>query len=222
MWLGAGEVTFKVWDEGNQFHYQAIGRTYDSYEWFFKVDDRYDSWVDKNSLLPNYSERSVEEGKYHIFEKIAFNQSAKQATVSRSERRGATETHSNHALRQNVHDVLSTLYFLRNFDFAVQQIGYQLPFAVFMDKEEFPLQMKYLGKDEKKKVHGMGRYRTMKFEPQVIAGNVFNEKSKMTVWVSDDSNRIPILIEAPVSVGKVKVVLKRYAGLKHEFTAKVD
>jgi hypothetical protein len=43
----------------------------------------------------------------------------------------------------------------------------------------------------------------------------------MTVWVSDDQNRIPLLIESPVSVGSVKMVLQEYKGLKYDFTAKV-
>ena len=59
IWVPAGEVTFRVLDEGTQYHYQAKGTTYDSYEWFFTVNDEYDSWADKNTLLPNYSERSV-------------------------------------------------------------------------------------------------------------------------------------------------------------------
>jgi hypothetical protein len=71
VWLSAGEVTFKVFDEDKQWHYQAYGKTYPSYEWFFKVQDQYDSWVNKGTLLPNYSERSVNEGNYHIFEKIS-------------------------------------------------------------------------------------------------------------------------------------------------------
>jgi hypothetical protein len=91
-----------------------------------------------------------------------------------------------------------------------------------MDKEEFPLRLRYVGKEPKKKVHGMGRYKTLKFQPDVIAGNVFKEDDKMSVWVSDDQNRIPVLIESPVSVGSVKMVLKRYWGLKYDFGAKVD
>jgi hypothetical protein len=62
----------------------------------------------------------------------------------------------------------------------------------------------------------------MKFQPEIIAGNVFNEDAHMTVWVSDDQNKIPVLIESPVSVGSVKMVLKQYWGLKYDFTAKVD
>ena len=222
IWVPAGEVTFKVFDEGTQFHYQAKGETYDSYEWFYTVNDNYDSWVDKNTFLPNYSERSVSEGNYHIFEKIAFNQSGHKTTVWRSDKRGAAETKTEHHVQDNVHDVLSILYNLRNTDFGNKNPGYAVPFRIFMDQEEFPLRLRYVGKDADKRVHGMGRYKTLKFQPDVIAGNVFKEDSKMSVWVSDDQNRIPVLIESPVSVGSVKMVLKRYWGLKYEFGAKVD
>jgi Protein of unknown function (DUF3108) len=222
VWIAAGEVTFKVFDEGTQYHYQAKGRTYDSYEWFFSVKDDYDSWVDKNSYYPNYSERSVNEGGYHIFEKISFNQSAKNMTVWRSEKRGAAETKTEHSVKEQVHDVLSSLYFLRNFDVSSQQSGFTIPFRVFMDKEEFPLRLRYVGKDARKKIHNMGRYKTLKLHPDVIAGTVFTEDAKMTVWVSDDQNKIPLLIESPVSVGSVKMVIKEYWGLKYPFEAKAD
>lgn len=220
VWVPAGEVVFKIFDEGTQWHYQAIGTTYSSYEWFFSVRDEYNSWVDKNTLLPNYSERSVNEGDYHIFEKISFNQTDRKMTVWRSKKKGEAETKTEHAVQDCVHDVLSSLYNLRNYDIANQQAGYSIPFRIFMDKEEFPLKIKYMGKEAKKKVYGMGKYDTMKFQPDVIAGEVFNEEAKMTVWVSDDQNRIPLLIETPVSVGSVKMVLKDYWGLKYEFKAK--
>jgi hypothetical protein len=220
IWVPAGEVTFQVFDEGNQLHYKAKGETYDSYEWFFTAKDEYDSWVDKNTLLPNYSERSVNEGDYHIFEKISFNQSAKKMTVWRAPKRGEKEEKTEHTVEAECHDVLSSLYNLRNFDFGSQPAGYAMPLRIFMDKEEYPLQMKYMGRESNKKVYKMGRYKTLKFQPEVIAGNVFNEDAKMTVWVSDDANRIPLLIESPVSVGSVKMVLKEYWGLKHNFEAK--
>lgn len=222
VWIPAGEVTFKVFDEGTQYHYQAIGTTYSSYEWFYTVRDEYNSWVDKNTLLPNYSERNVSEGDYHIFEKISFNQRDRKMTVWRSKKRGEEETKTEHTVTDCVHDVLSSLYQLRNQDFSNQQEGYSVPFRIFMDKEEFPLKMTYAGKEAKKKVYGMGKYRTMKFQPDVIAGNVFKDEAKMSVWVSDDENRIPLMIETPVSVGSVKMVIKEYGGLKYDFKAKVN
>jgi len=220
IWVPAGEVTFKIFDEGNQYHYQAHGQTYDSYEWFFSAKDEYDSWVDKTTLLPNYSERNVNEGDYHIFEKITFNQAGRKMTVWRSPKRGEKEEKTEHTVKADCNDVLSSLYNLRNVDYGSQQAGYSVPFRIFMDKEEYLLKMNYLGKDSNKKIYKMGRYKTLKFQPEVIAGTVFKEDAKMTVWVSDDANRIPLLIESPVSVGAVKMVLKDYWGLKYNFEAK--
>ncbi len=220
IWVPAGEVTFKIFEEGNQYHYQAVGETYDSYEWFFSAKDKYDSWADKNTLLPNYSERSVNEGNYHIFEKIAFNQGGRKMTVWRAPKRGEAEEKTEHIVKTDCHDVLSSLYNLRNVDYGSQPVGYAVPFSIFMDKAEYPLKMNYMGKDDNKKLYKMGRYKTLKFRPEVIAGNVFKEDAQMTVYVSDDANRIPLLIESPVSVGSVKMVLKEYWGLKHPFEAK--
>jgi Protein of unknown function (DUF3108) len=222
VWLAAGEVTFKVWDEGTQYHYQAFGKTYSSYEWFFAVDDQYESWADKSTMLPNYSERSVSEGTYHIFEKISFNQGGKKMSVWRADKRGAAEKKTEHATQNKVFDVLSSMYYLRTIDFSSKSAGANVPFSIFMDQAEYPLKMSYKGRDPKKRAHNMGRYKTLKFTPDVIAGNVFTEDTKMTVWVSDDQNRIPIQIESPVSVGSVKVVLKSYKNLKYPFEAKVQ
>jgi hypothetical protein len=222
IWVPAGEVVFQVFDEGDQYHYKAQGKTYSSYEWFYTVNDQYDSWVSKATLMPNYSERSVSEGKYHIFEKISFNQSGHKTTVWRADHKGAAETQTDHAVTDCVHDVLSSLYNLRNIDFENQQSGYTVPFKIFMDKAEYPLKMRYMGREATKRVHGMGRYKTLKFQPDVIAGTVFKDDAKMSVWVSDDKNRIPLLIETPVSVGSVKMVLKEYWGLRYDFGAKVD
>lgn len=221
VWMPAGEVTFKIWDEGTQLHYQAFGKTYSSYEWFFSVDDRYESWVDRNTMLPNFSERSVNEGKYHIYEKISFNQSTKKMTVWRATKKGQQETKTEHNVKAKVHDVLSTMYFLRTINFPGRGNNSAESFSIFMDQEEFPLKMRFMGRNDRKSIHGMGHYRTLKFQPDVIAGNVFSEDAKMTVWVADDENRIPVMIESPVSVGSVKVVLKSYKGLKYNFTAKV-
>jgi hypothetical protein len=220
VWLAAGEVTFKVFDEGKQYHFQAYGETYDSYEWFYKAKHVHNSWADKTSLLPNYSEREIQEGDRKNFEKIKFDQESLKMTVWRAKEKGDAETKTEHTVKTQVHDILSSMYFLRTIDFSKRAKGADEPFRIFMDKEEFPLKMRYLGPESRKKVRGMGRFNTLKFEPQVIVGDVFKDSEKMTVWVSDDENRIPVLIETPVSVGSVKIVLKSYSGLKYELSAK--
>ncbi len=220
VWLAAGEVTFEVMEDDRQYHFKAVGSTYESYEWFYYVHDVYHSWVDRNTLLPRYSERSVHEGNYRIFERIQFDQNNRKATVWRATKRGDPETRSEHSVQERVFDVLSSLYFLRTLDFADKPVGTEQPFRIFMDQEEYPLRLRYIGKEGKKKIRGLGRFSTLKFQPQVIVGNIFTDDSKMTVWVSDDENRIPLLIETPIAVGSVKMVLKEYKGLKYPLRSK--
>jgi hypothetical protein len=50
----------------------------------------------------------------------------------------------------------------------------------------------------------------------MVVGNIFTEEEGMKVWVSNDKNRIPLLIESPISVGSVKCVMTEYHGLKYD------
>ncbi len=222
VWLAAGEVTFEVNEDDRLYHFKALGSTYESYEWFYHVHDVYHSWVDKTNLLPRYSERSVHEGNYRIFERIQFDQGNRKAIVWRATKRGDPETRTEHAVQERVYDVLSSLYFLRTLDFSDKPKGTEYPFRIFMDQEEYPLRMRYLGKEPDKKIRGLGRFNTMKFQPQVIVGNIFSDDAKMIVWISDDENRLPLLVETPIAVGSVKMVLKEHKGLKYPLHSKKD
>lgn len=221
VWLSAGEATFRVNDRGSEYHISATGRTYSSYEWFFKVRDQYDSYVDKNTLLPRLSIRDIQEGGYRMYDKVTFDQRGRRAVSLRGKTRDqATET--TYPIDACMHDILSVIYFARNINFTGMSRGGKIPIKFFFDKETYPLSVTYLGAEASTRVKGMGQYRTHKFSPQLVAGAVFKEGDEMTVWVSDDQNKIPILIESPVSVGSVKVVLKSYRGLRYPFTAKIN
>lgn len=221
VWLSAGEVTFKVNDLGNQYHFSAQGRTYKSYEWFYKVRDYYDTYVDKKTMLPNVSIRDIHEGNYRLYDKVTFDRNRGLATAKRGKTKEEA-TPKEYSVESCVHDVLSILYYARNIDFNSMQKGDQFPVKVHLDNETYPLKVKYLGIEEKKRVRGQGKFTTHVFSPQVIAGNVFKENSQMKVWVTNDQNRVPLLIESPVSVGSVKVVLKRYKGLKYAFAGETE
>ena len=219
VWLSAGEVTFKVNDMGGQYHIAVAGRTYKSYEWFFKVRDYYDTYIDKNSMLPSTSIRKVHEGKYKLYDEVTFDQENKKATSLRGKTKGEARK-KEYDVKECMHDMLSVIYYSRNIDFESYSTGQEFPVKIFMDKEVWPLNVKYKGKQSRKKIKGKGKFETIKFSPQVVSGRVFKEGEEMMVYVSDDKNRIPLLIESPVSVGSVKAVLKSYKGLKYDMTAK--
>lgn len=220
VWLSAGEVTFRVYDDGDEYHLSARGRTYPSYEWFFTVRDNYDCYVSKETLLPRLSIRDIKEGDYERYDKITYNQNARRATSLKGHSRADASPESFN-FNGCMHDILSILYYLRNVEVASLREGDEVPIEFFFDRETYPLKVRYKGTESDTKVKGMGRYKTYKFSPELIAGEVFNEGDEMSVFVSQDENKIPVLIESPVSVGSVKVVLKSYKGLKHDFTAKV-
>jgi hypothetical protein len=88
-------------------------------------------------------------------------------------------------------------------------------------EEEYQLQVELMEKNEKQRIRGMGKFNTHLIAPDLIAGHIFEEGTKMKIWISADSNKIPLLIESPVAVGSIKAVLKEYKGLKHDFSSKL-
>ena len=222
VWLAAGEVTFRVREKEDQYHLSAHGSTYKSYEWFYKVRDKYDTYVDKNTLLPVISIRDVHEGKYRLYDKVTFDQARAKAYSMRGKSKETAEM-AEYSIENCMHDVLSIIYYTRNIEFGAYQSGEKIPVKIFMDKEVWPLRVEYQGKEENVKVKGLGRFNTIRFSPEVISGYVFGEGgAAMNVWVSDDKNKIPLIIESPVSVGSVKAVLKEYNGLRYDLAAERD
>ncbi len=220
MWLAAGEVAFKVHDQGDQYHLAAVGKTYSGYEWFFKVRDYYDTYIDKTTLLPHTSIRDVSEGSYTLYDKVTFDRDNNIATSLRGKTKDKA-VFKDYNVDACMHDILSCLYYTRNIDLNYFDQGDSFPINIFMDKKTYNLDVKYLGNEENKKIHGLGRFNVMKFSPELITGEVFKEGDQMKVYVSNDANRIPLMITSPVSVGSVRAVLKSYKGLMYDLESKV-
>jgi hypothetical protein len=221
VWIAAGEVTFKIEDLGQQYHINATGRTYSGYEWFFKARDNYDTYIDKITMLPTLSVRDIHEGKYHLYSKVTFDQNAKTATYERGSKKGEIAKKGNLDMKECMHDILSTVYYCRTLNYDNAQAGQSYPVKVMLDEEIYPLQYKFLGREEKK-IKELGKWSTIKFTPQVVSGAVFKEGASMKIWASADANKVPLMIESPVSVGTVKVVLKSWKNLKYDTTAKKE
>lgn len=220
VWLPAGQVTFDVKEDSTDYFVEIRGKTYESYNSFFEVDDYFYSRFDKESLLPKEFVRIVHEGKYRRFDSLSFQQDSLVATAFHGRTRsGALEIPM--PMDGCMHDMISILYHIRNIDFGNLDKGTRLPVEVMFDKEVFPLNVHYKGK-KKKKIKGLGKHTTIYFEPEVVAGEVFDEETTMKIYASDDGNRLPLLIESPVSIGSVKAVLSSTSGLKDDIQYRKD
>ncbi len=214
IWIPAAEVIFEVKDLGDQFYIKTEGKTLKSYDWFFKVRDTYEVTLDKETLLPTHSVRQVQEGGYRLFDEMHYDHD--RGVVSSL--RGKTKekaTLREYPISNCIHDILSVIYYARNLDFDNYATGDKFPVNIFMDKEEWKLNVEYGGLATEKKVKGRGKFNTYLFHPEVISGDIFKDNTQMNVYVSQDENRIPLLIESPISVGSIKAVMTSSENLRH-------
>lgn len=199
IYVPAGEATFstelETYNQKKVFHVIGEGHTYKSYDWFYKVRDTYESFIDTVTMLPLKFIRNVSEGGNKIYNHVLFNHAKNTATSSNKEFKTP----------DCVQDVLSAIYYARNVDFSKCKINDKIPFEMFLDDEVHYLYLRYLGKAVLKTKYGT--YHTIKFKPKLIDGTLFRGGEEMTVYVSDDNQKIPIYIETPIVVGKVKVYL---------------
>ncbi len=214
LWIAAGEVTFEIKGNDLQYQYVSTGKTYKKYDRIFKVRDYFESNVDKESLLPTSFKREVEEGNYIRFDSITFDQSAHMVEEYFGKTKSSTEKF-NFQLEHCSHDLLSIIYFLRNTNIETLTVGDKLAMDVFFDKELFCLDLNYSEYKEGMKIKELGKHDVRVFQPTLITGNVFTEEAVMNIYISNDQNRIPLLIESPVTVGSVKAVLSNHTGLKY-------
>ena len=218
IWIPAGEATFKVKDLGDRYFISIDGKTISAFEWFYKVKDRYESVIDKKTLLPYSFSREVNEGKYSWWDKFSFDQKNKKVKASKGWPDKPTQYYEAE-LSDCMHDMISIIYNVRNVDFDKYKAGDRFDVKVYVE-EEYPLQVEVRAKNLDTKIYNLGKHKTYLIRPQVVSGHFFNEDTTMDIYVSADRNRIPLMIESPVSVGKVKAVLSSYKGLRYPLTCK--
>jgi hypothetical protein len=213
-WIPAGEVSFRVEDAGRDYRFFVNAFTYKSYEWFYRGHYTFESYVEKRSLMPHVFLRTIEEKKFTRYNKYIFDQTRGKVTAWEGKSVQEAEL-STHDVSPCMHDLISIIYYMRNMDFNTLKVGESIPIRIYIEGE-YPLSVHILGIDEEKRIKGYGKLQTHEFSPEVIAGEVFNANSMMKVWVSADENKIPLMIESPVRIGKIKAVLESYSGLRHD------
>jgi hypothetical protein len=119
-----------------------------------------------------------------------------------------------------VQDVLSAIFYARNINWDQYKKDDKITFSMFLDNEVYEMYIRYLGKETVKTSYG--KFKAIKFKPLLIKGTIFEGGEKMTVWVSDDGNHIPIRIESPISVGSIKVDMIYNRNLRHQLSSLIS
>lgn len=217
--VNAGYATLEVKDatinNKKTFHIVGKGYTTGMSRFFFKVDDLYESYIDKETRNPYQFVRKIDEGGYTKNQEGFFNQSSNKVLVKDYKHR----TEKTIYVPKNTQDILSTFYYLRNHpNIDKLNIGESLAIDMFFDDETTKFKLKFMGRENITTKFGV--VPAMIFRPLVQSGRVFKEQESVTVWISDDDNKVPLRIKASLAVGSIKADIDAYKGLKKPFKTK--
>lgn len=218
--VNAGYATLEVKETtiNNKKVFHVIGRGYTSgvSKFFFKVDDLYESYIDKDTRNPYQFVRKIDEGGYTKNQEGFFNQSENKILVKDYKHK----TEKTFSIPRNTQDIMSSFYYLRNYP-GIDKIkqGEFVAIDMFFDDTTTKFRLKFLGREDITTKFGV--VPTMIFRPLVQSGRVFKEEESLTVWITDDENKLPVRIKANLVVGSIKADLDGFKGLKYPFKVKI-
>lgn len=206
IWVGYADLEItEITSINNKpsFHIIGKGKTAPFFDWFFKVRDVYETFIDTSTLLPIEFNRAVNEGGHLINQHYSFNHNDSNVVTQ----------DSTFIIPLNTQDMLSALFYARTFKKENILDGNSFYVPIFMDDENYYLEIKYLQNeivDTK-----WGKVDCMVFQPKMQEGRVFEDGEEMKIWISDDANHLLLRVETKVWAGAIKAVLDDYKELKY-------
>ena len=209
---GEATTTAKITriDGQEVFHTVLIGRTTGMVDKIYKVYDVYESFFDLETNLPVKAIRNIREGNYRYYDEVTFNQDDNYVV---SRRNGKVD------VPKNTLDMACVLYYIRRLDMNRLRMNEVIALDTYFSDEHFPFFIVYKGKETI--TIGSGQYRCFKFVPVVEPGRVFEKKDDMTIWFSDDANKIPVSIKFDIRVGSFRCDLASFENLKFPLRSKI-
>ncbi len=191
----AFNVTFKV----------SSVPTFDA---FYKVRDRYETFIDTEGLFPWRFEQHIREGGYSRDFSAFFDQRKGKAKTSEG----------TYDIPPMVNDIISAFYIARTFDYSKMKIGDKFKLQNFYKDTTYPLDVIYKGK-ETISVEA-GTFDCIIVEPLVQEGGLFKSEGTIIIWLSDDVLKVPVKVKTKVIVGSIDVELSAYEGLAGDLKSK--
>lgn len=224
LWLNAGCVSFTVDSASYKgkpaYHMKAYGSTYKSYDKLYRVRDTFEVYADTLFIEPFAFKRVTNEGNKHASYLYRFEHE-KRSVNAKIQKQGEDLKLLTFPWKECSFDILTMVYKARNIDFSQYVVDEKIPIKMVVDGEIHDIYIRYLGKEVIKNRDGR-KFNCLKFSPLLVEGTIFESGEDMTVWVTNDKNRIPIIVEAKILIGSVKAVFVGAEGLRHTMTAEVE
>lgn len=220
IWINAGSCDFNVkksnWNGKGAWQLSVIGRTVPSFDGFFNVRDTFLTVVDSSTLIPFKAYKYTHEDSWHGVDVFTFQPKQGGWKVTTNlKRKGQWKPP---VVDETIHcgfDLVSSIYRLRTLnDATLFKPGAKREIKIRLDDGEYTVYLAYQGK-ERLKLHKAGSYNAHLYHVSLVAGNVFKRGDVLKLWISDDGNNLPLLVESPIRVGKVKAVFKQAVNTRY-------
>jgi hypothetical protein len=224
--IEAGEVTISTKGgtlNGKEVHHvTANGRTLPFFRWFFDMNDTYNIWVDKETLRTQRFESDIKEDKYTFRSQYRYDWRAMKVHTW-SQKYTETPRKKTMNLTSQSMDAVSLYFNLRSVDLKSFSKGEHRQLDMVLEDTIRHLRYRFIGR-EQVKVPKLGRFDTMKFACTIGSSEEFSftDGTEFFIWITNDENKIPVMLSSPVRVGEVRAYLNRYEGLRYPLTSKID
>jgi hypothetical protein len=162
---------------------------------FFRVDDSVESVIDAIGIFSWRFEKKLREGSYRSEKQYTFDQRENLVYYEKDTIEVAPY----------IQDALSVLYFVRTQEL---EVGKSIMVDNFTDGEHYPLQVNVLRRETIEVP--AGSFDCVVVEPLLQSAGVFKHEGKLTVWLTDDRLKMPVLMKSKVIVGSISAELKEY------------
>ena len=223
--IEAGEVTVSTrldtLDGKEVYRVTGNGRTLPFFRWFFDMDDTYNIWVDRQTLRTQRFESDLKEDKYTFRSHYRYDWKAMKV-YTWSQKRQNTPREKTMTLTPDRMDAVSLYFNLRSVDLESFREGEHRQLDMVLEDTIRHLRYRYIEREELK-VPKLGKFDTMKFACTIGSSEEFSftDGTEFFIWITNDENKIPVMLASPVRVGEIRAYLRRYEGLKHPLTSKI-
>ncbi|MBN1154074.1 DUF3108 domain-containing protein [candidate division KSB1 bacterium] len=182
------------------FHIVSEARSSKFFSTFFKVRDKVESYMDKDGIFSWRFEKHLREGNYRSDQYVDydyFNQIA------------VTDKKDTLKIPRCIQDILSAFYYVR---LLPLEVGKSIYIDNHTDRKLYPLEVKVLGKE--RVTVKAGTFDCIVIEPVLRSDAIFKQRGRLTIWLTDDSRRVPVQMKSKIIIGSITAELKSAKGTK--------
>lgn len=211
--LATVDVNEKIYSVNNRpcYRINVFGRTSGVTD-LFKIRNTYLSYVDTSAIIPHKFIYSAREGNYKRDQTIVFNHLTGKAIRTEKEVKKTFE------IPKYIQDVVSGYYYLRTINYQKFAVGQTTEAPMFFADELYQMKVKYKGRKVLKT--DFGKINVILLNPILPPNGLFDGDEAIRIYVSDDKNRVPLLMEVDLKVGQAIMELKSYSGNRYPFAFK--